>query len=409
VAALVKKLAVAGAAAALALTGAELAVRAVVVSGSGATDFESYRRRCLGGQLAIFAEDAAGELVDLQPGTRQGTTITVNRFGFRGKPVLDPKPLDGFRVCCIGGSGCFGTTSSDDSTTFPAFLEAELRKGAAAPEHVEVMNGGLPGATTALAVSRFEKRLAERKPDVVLLYNLINDLLTSRRVRLGVDPRHRPLVKIDGAFEELLSNSAIYLTLASASTQREKEREIAEANRRQAELAKGDAPRGPGAGPARRVVEAVGRESSYVYDGTPERNLYLVPEHLTEFRAELLRFDRVVRAAGAVPVYCTFALRFRGDETQEEYRENGPVTAFYMPDGRMAQDAVAHMNGVIRQVAKETGSALCDVAAELPRDPAYFPPKDTDHFTDAGCQAAAAIMAAAIRKAGLTRGAAAPK
>lgn len=401
-----KRLLVATAASLLALSGAELAFRRILTTASGATDFDSYRKRCIGEQLPIFEEDRSGELVDLVPGSRQGNRITINRQGFRGSPVLVPKPADGFRVCMIGGSGCFGTTSSSDATTIAARLEAVLRERAAVPAHVEVMNGGLPGATTAGAVTRFEKRLRPFDVDVVILYNLINDLLTSRRVALGVDPRATPLVKVDSAISRVLSHSALYLGVVSARTQREKERSLAEAVKRQSESGRSARGIAPG---AREVSAAVARESGHVYDGTPATNLYLVPKHVAEFESELRRFRAVVKEAGAVPVFCTFALRFRGDETQEEYVANGPVTAFYMPDWPMARDAVAHMNDVIRRIAEETGSILCDVAAELPRRPELFPPKDTDHFTDEGCAEVARLIAAELARSGCLRGAALPR
>jgi lysophospholipase L1-like esterase len=401
-----RKLLVAGGATLLALALAEVAARVYLVSASGATDFASYRDRCLGKQLAIFEQDASGELVDLKPGQQQGSLITINRQGFRGRAALEPKPADGWRICCIGGSGCFGTTSSGDNTTFPAFLERALRREAAGPDLVEVVNGGLPGATTALAVTRYEQRLRRLRPDVVVLYNLINDVLHSRRTKLGLDPRTRPLVTVDGPVSSLLSHSAIYLAIVSSRTEREKAAEIAEANRAQADVARGTA---QARQRARAVEEAVAKEDAAAYDGTPAMNLYIVPEHLSEFRSQLDRFARAVRADGATPVYCTFAMRFRGDETQAEYQENGPATARYLPDWRMAKDAIAAMNETIREAARANGAPLIDVAAALPRKSEFFPHKDTDHFTDAGCEAAAELMAAELKRLGCLSRAALPK
>jgi lysophospholipase L1-like esterase len=394
---LLPRILLAGGAAALALAGAEAGMRAYLVSKSGATDFASYRRRCLGEQLAIFEQDAAGELTDLRPGQHQGKLITINRQGFRGAPALEPKPADGFRIVCIGGSGCFGTTSSGDAATFPAFLEKSLRENANDPAAVEVLNGGLPGATTALAITRFEQRLRPLRPDLVILYNLINDILQSRRAKLGLDPRMRPLVPVSGPVSSLLSHSAIYLAIVSARTEREKAAEIAEANRAQADQARGT----PAARERARAVEqAVTREQAGSGDAN-EKNLYLVPEHVAEFRAQLERFARLARQSGATPVFCTFAMRFRGDETQREYQENGPATARYMPDWKMAWGAIGAMNDVIRETARATGSPLVDVAAKIPKKPEYFPPGDTDHFTDAGCAAAGALIAAELRSQGL--------
>jgi hypothetical protein len=134
-----------------------------------------------------------------------------------------------------------------------------------------------------------------------------------------------------------------------------------------------------------------------------------VPEHVAEFRAQLERFVRVVRQDGATPVFCTFAMRFRGDETQREYQENGPATARYMPDWTMAWAAIGAMNDVIRETANATHSPLIDVAAMIPKKTEYFPPGDTDHFTDAGCRAAGELIAGELRSQGLLARAALPK
>ncbi|MFN0204771.1 MAG: hypothetical protein ACKVS6_00470, partial [Planctomycetota bacterium] len=131
----------------VALAVAEFVTRAVVLSRSGGTSFEAYRLRCLGENIPIFEQDAEGELIDCKPSLSQGKRIHISSQGFRGKDVVDPKPTDTFRICFIGGSGCFGTTSSNDDSTIPAFFGARVRENAASPEKVDVINGGLPGAT----------------------------------------------------------------------------------------------------------------------------------------------------------------------------------------------------------------------------------------------------------------------
>ncbi|MBI3819436.1 MAG: SGNH/GDSL hydrolase family protein [Planctomycetes bacterium] len=270
------------------LAAAEWITRAIVVAKSEATDFDSYRKRCLGENIQIFKVDESGELVDFVPGKIQGKAIHINAQDFRGKPVIEPKPADAFRICCIGGSTCFGSMSSSDSTTFPAFLELELRSTARVPWHVEVMNGGLPGATDNRATLRYEQHLAKYLPDIVIMYNLINDLMASRRQALGLDPRTRPPVKITGPISELLSHSSIWLVLETQLGLQSKQAEMAQAIRREAARATPGSPER-----AARMVEVrdlIEAESGYVYDGKAENNLYLLPGHLAQFREELLQF-----------------------------------------------------------------------------------------------------------------------
>ncbi|MBI3818447.1 MAG: hypothetical protein HY286_07140 [Planctomycetes bacterium] len=403
---LVAKLLLAACAGAAAVAIAEWIARASVVSKSGATDFESYRRRCLGEPIAIFDTDEKGELVDIKPGSFQGDLIHINSQGFRGEPVLDPKPADGFRICMIGGSGCFGTTSSGDATTIEGFLQKELRANARAPERVEVMNGAIPGATTARAIDRYERRLAKYAPDFVILYNLVNDMLESRRARLGLDPRMRPLVNPDSAVEKLLSHSAIWLVFATAGNRRDKERELDEAARLDVRTAAGRAAR---RGRVEEIKSAIARESDYHYDGAAATNLYLVPEHLQYFKQQLARYRDAAAASGARPIYCTFAFRFNGNESEDQYHKDGPATAMYLPNWAMARDAMKAMNQYIRDAAKTCHAPLVDVDAELVRNRNYFPDGDTDHFTDEGCKAVAGIIAKNLATQGLLLRAAAPK
>lgn len=401
-----KKLLIAAAALIVAIAAAEITTRVIVLQKTGATDFDTYRRRALGEAMPIFETDENGELIDIKPNAFQGSLIHINRQGFRGKPVAEPKAKDGFRICFIGGSGCFGTTSSSDATTIEGFLEKKLREQAGAPELVEVMNGGIPGATTARAIGRYEKRLAKYNPDIVLLYNLVNDMLESRRANLGIDPRTRPDVKADTTIKKLLSHSAIWLVYATAKGQREKTREVMEMNNFKEMAAVGSPER---AAKVKKIDDAIAPEKSYQYDGALEKNLYLVADHMQQFRAQLDRYYKSVTASGARPVYCTFAFRFDGTETQEQYLKDGPLTARYLPNWPMARDAMKAMNDIIREKAKETNSPLIDIDAELKRQRHYYPDGDTDHFTDAGCAAVADLIAAKLESLQLLSGAALKK
>ncbi|MFN0207738.1 MAG: GDSL-type esterase/lipase family protein, partial [Planctomycetota bacterium] len=303
---------------------------------------------------------------------------------------------------------CFGTTSSNDDSTIPAFFGARVRENAASPEKVDVINGGLPGATTYMSVNRYEKRLARFNPDIVILYNLVNDLLTSRRARLGIDPRTWPAVKITGTLSSWLSHSAMWLVFETARSNHYKRLRIEQVTKSDEKEHWAD--RREHSKKMREELDSiVGEEKIHVYDGKIENNIYIVPEHFAQFREELRRFHRVVSASGATPVFCTFAFRFTGEETVEEYRKVGPGIAMYMPDWNMARDAMRAMNDAIREVARETNSVLCDVDRELVREPGDYPEKDTDHFTDAGCAKVGALIAKVLQDQQLLQGASRPK
>lgn len=400
-----RKIIIAVLSAVFSLGAAEWCMRWFVVRNSGATDFESYRLRCLGKNISIFEAGASGEPVDLKPDSFQGGLIHINSQGFRGAPVVEPKPVDSLRICLIGGSGCFGTTSSGDATTIPGFLQVEMQAGAPASRLTEVMNGGMPGATTARAIDRYQTRLDRFKPDIVILYNLVNDMLASRRVCLGVDTRTMPAVAADGPVSRVLSHSAMWLVLQTFRSNQLKREAMEEARKR-------DDAR-PGAGvrqeALKKMQEAISREQASTPGDTAGSNIYINQEHLDQFRTELRRFERFVRERGSVPVFCTFAFRFDGTETAEQYRRDGPVTAMYFPDWPMARDAMRIMNDTIRAVARETGAALVDVDAELKRSRRLFPAGDTDHFTDDGCREVAKIIYQSLLKQNVISGAPAPR
>ena len=186
---------------AVALVGAEVAVRALGLDGDAVR-----------GALAYQAADLAVHRVsedpflryELAPGTA-GTfpggsgeggeyTVHVNRQGARGREVDVAKTPGTYRVLCVGGSTMYGAGVEDDET-IPAQLEAALarrlrgrpagpgdrRAPGATPDRVEAWNFGLNGANTSQAVRLAAGKLDALAPDVVViqLYN------TGRRMVLG--------------------------------------------------------------------------------------------------------------------------------------------------------------------------------------------------------------------------------
>jgi lysophospholipase L1-like esterase len=97
-----------------------------------------------------------------------GTTISHNALGFRGPEV----PLDAQgkkRIVAIGGSTTYGVYVSD-AETWPALLQRELG------ERVEVINAGIPAASTVEHIHLLATIIPELKPDVILLHVGLNDV-----------------------------------------------------------------------------------------------------------------------------------------------------------------------------------------------------------------------------------------
>lgn len=98
-----------------------------------------------------------------------------------GKHVFDqlpgvPGPEQSLRIAAVGGSTTFGIGSSDDAHAWPALLESKLNKnrGPSGPAF-EVVNAGLPGATSGDVLIFFRERVLKLNPDIALIYSGWND------------------------------------------------------------------------------------------------------------------------------------------------------------------------------------------------------------------------------------------
>ena len=100
--------------------------------------------------------------------TIQGTTISHNSQGFRG-PEISEKKGDKRRIMAIGGSTTYGVSVSD-KYTWTAFLQRELG------EKVEVINAGIPAASTVEHIHLMATIVPEIKPDIILLHIGLNDM-----------------------------------------------------------------------------------------------------------------------------------------------------------------------------------------------------------------------------------------
>lgn len=75
------------------------------------------------------------------------------------------------RVICIGGSTTELNDGPDVSNSYPGWLQRELG------DNYEVINAGVCGYTSAEMLINFELRLLDLKPDYVVIYEAVNDVL----------------------------------------------------------------------------------------------------------------------------------------------------------------------------------------------------------------------------------------
>jgi lysophospholipase L1-like esterase len=145
----------------------------------------------------------------------------VNAQGFRGKEnVSEEKPSGVLRVMAVGGSTTFDTTVSGDLRAWPARLQFYLRE--LAPEkRVEVINAGVPGYRDVDNLIRLETELYRYRPDVILLYEVHNDLYEALKAASGAPegatdrPDEMPVATPWGRW--LSRSSLLYMKLINLS------------------------------------------------------------------------------------------------------------------------------------------------------------------------------------------------
>lgn len=103
--------------------------------------------------------------------TENRAHVTINRQGFRGDPLQEPRPIGEKRIAVVGDS-MVEALQVDAEQMFTAVLERELR---AAGHDVRVANFGLAGATPAVQLERVATHVAARQPDIVVLIPSLGD------------------------------------------------------------------------------------------------------------------------------------------------------------------------------------------------------------------------------------------
>lgn len=99
-----------------------------------------------------------------------------NSLAYRGDEIALPKPVDEFRIVCLGGSTTYTSGVDDYHQSYPDLLEQEiLQRGYM---NVNVINAGVPGWTSWECLINFELRVLDLNPDIVIFYEAINDIHT---------------------------------------------------------------------------------------------------------------------------------------------------------------------------------------------------------------------------------------
>jgi lysophospholipase L1-like esterase len=293
------------------------------------------------------------------------TLHTKNTLGFRGAPP--PRDFrDHLTLISIGGSTteCFYLS---DGRTWPDLLGQNLSREF---HRVWVNNAGLDGATTYRHLILIEDYIVKLRPKVVLFLMGINDVGTG-----DIEAAEKKQVHVlRQATRALLYRSEVYVLGQNLS--RYFLAQSRGLHHTEIDLRKTGRLDHLPAGVALRMLQ------DYETNSFPF------------FAQRLEKLVKVCRDHGIEPIFITQPTLY-GPGVD-------PVTGVDLAAVKLGEDlngglmfqAVDLYNGVTRQVAKQHGVLLIDLARELPRNSAYY--YDYLHYTEPGAAAVAGIIDAQL-------------
>lgn len=276
-----------------------------------------------------------------------GRQASFNSLGYRS-PERPATPVEGItRVVCSGGSTTFDILAADDRSSWPWRLELELAE--VVPE-VEVWNAGFPGWTSAENLIALELRDVELHPDVVVLFQGINDLQPAS---------HRPF---DASYERGHARQTVRAMGFELEPLPVYQRSVFFETVRDAVIGAPD--------PFARLESVP----------TGDRRPALPEGALPAYERNLRSFVAVARTHGARVVLATQPLRIRAASRSADLA----YLAQWIPglEPEMVPTELERLNDAMRLVASDGDAVVADVARDVAWSDADF--ADPMHFSAAG-------------------------
>ncbi len=138
------------------------------------------------------------------------TKLLVERYNFRCDPdVTIKKPANTYRIVILGGSAAYGLDVGYDacwSKQLQDLLRADFPD-----KNIQVINTAVAGWTTAECLINLELRALDISPDLVIFFELQNDLKTNRWPNFKSDYSHWKTGMITpGTIEHFFMNYSIF-------------------------------------------------------------------------------------------------------------------------------------------------------------------------------------------------------
>jgi lysophospholipase L1-like esterase len=288
--------------------------------------------------------------------------IAVNSLGFRGPEIAMPKPPGTVRLAFVGASTTWCGEVSGNDKVWADIVTRSLAD--TFPAHrFDYVNGGVPGYTIPASRKNLELRIAPLAPDIIVIYEGMNDLSGELREVAAAKGVARD-AKLEPA--SWLADYSLLWNLA------EKNLRVWFAQRR-VESAEG-----------RLVLDA-----GALGDG---------------FRRDLTGLVQAAQQRAKRVAVATFSIQLRSGQSADEQLRAAASRLYYEPfmTPQGIIDAYRRYNEIVREVAAATGALLIEGEDDIPGDPAHF--ADTVHFTDAGSAAMAARVTRALARDQAVRG-----
>lgn len=285
--------------------------------------------------------------------------VRINTDGFVGDPLAASGP-DLWRIVAVGDSCTFGGGNEVD--TYPAMLGRLLARDQRPGERIEVVNAGISGLNSELALRRLESRVPALHPEVVTLYIGWNDLMKFDPLAQSQESRWSGVAR---AIDDLWLTKSLRKLLFYHLRPRMRE---------------------PATGPASRTGK---------FD-------HFVP---TIFEGNLRAMIAFVRAMGAQPVVMTLPSVVRPGMTAKDLRAAGVMFPYFPSAYAVGDflDLLAAYNRTIRRVAEEERVPLVDLAKRFEEisdpQPYFF---DTMHTNPRGLALIAGEVARVLAQQHLT-------
>ena len=292
----------------------------------------------------------------------------INSRGYRGPEFAVPKPSGVTRIIIYGGSQVFDTTNPE-GRDWPRRVENLLRQSGF--PNAEIINGGAPGYASFDSMGKLFAEGHTFTPDYVILCNAWNDLKYFH-VNQPLLRQFRPYVAdsdprmyYQNALDRFLCEHLQLFVRLRTNYYGWKLR----------------------AGPEGQTLAAPGTNAAPVSIPTPVA--------LAQYRLNIQMFADVAKNTGSVPILMTQPRVVASSNSEEVIRGLKFANYVQMSHPELVR-AFAQTDDIIRQTAKEKGAVLLDAAPSLSGRTELF--KDEVHYTDAGAQAVAELVAGELAK-----------